>query len=307
MQTRNINKLVFALGAHVIGVFAGPALADPTATFLSSHALRQQVKWFGGFSGMDIAPDGQTVWIVSDQGFGSRIEIQRDAAQQRITGISGYKNQWLTEPDGKVVQGIQNDAEAVAVGPNGDVYVSFEGDHRINRYSDIRNLSGPWPTPERVPPHPEFKNLQNNSSLEALAIAPDGALLAIPERSGILTKPFPVYRYKEGVWDEVLNIPRKPPFLMVGADFGPDGKFYVLERHLNGFFGFQTRVRRFDYSDTALTNEVTLIETRSGLHDNLESLFVWRDASGATRITMISDNNFKPFQRTELVEYVVTE
>jgi hypothetical protein len=306
MPTRN-TKAAAAFQVLAAAIFAMPAFAEPSATFLSSHVLRQQVKWFGGFSGMDLAPDGQTVWIVSDQGFGSRITIERDETQRRITGISGYKNQWLTEPDGRVVQGIENDAEAVAVATNGDVYVSFEADHRINRYTDIDNLSGPWPTPERIPPHPEFRNLQHNSSLEALAISPDGALLAIPERSGILTRPFPVYRYKDGVWDERLSIPRRPPFLVVGADFGPDGKFYLLERHLNGFFGFQTRVRRFDYSDTALTNEVTLIETRSSRHDNLEGLFVWRDSAGDIRLTMISDNNFKPFQRTELVEYVVSE
>jgi len=290
-----------------VSLFAATARAEPSATFLGSYVWREPVKWFGGFSGMDLSPDGQTIWVVSDQGFGSSFSVVRSGEDQRITDVTGYKNQWLTEPDGEVVRGIENDAEGVAVAANGDVYVSFEAKHRINRYFNITNPSGPWPTPTRIPPHPEFKNLQHNSSLEALAISPDGAILTIPERSGILTKPFPVYRYKDDVWDEDLAIPRKPPYLVVGADFGPDGRFYLLERHLNGFFGFQSRVRRFDYSDGGLTNETTVIETRSATHDNLEAIFVWRDDKGRTRITMISDNNFKPFQRTELVEYVVSE
>ena len=42
-------------------------------------------------------------------------------------------------------------------------------------------------------------------------------------------------------------------------------------------------------------------------HDNLEGLAVWRDDSGAIRLTMISDDNFNLLQRTELVEYAVPE
>lgn len=92
----------------------------------------------------------------------------------------------------------------------------------------------------------------------------------------------------------------------MGADIGPDGRFYLLEREFTGV-GFRSRVRRFDMSDTALTNEITLIESHLLRHDNLEGISVWRDAAGALRLTMISDDNFNFFQRTELVEYTVPE
>lgn len=286
---------------------AAAAQSEPRAEFVSSYFWRQPVKWFGGFSGMDLTADGSHFWVVSDQGFGSKVRVVRDPETGNVVELADYQNQWLTQPDGKVMQGIQNDAEGMAVSADGDVYVSFEGAHRIQVYKNITKLTGPWPTPQAIPPHPEFANLQHNSSLEALAVAPDGALLAIPERSGLLTRPFPVYRYRNGVWDADLTIRREPPFLVVGADFGPDGKFYLLERHLNGFFGFQSRVRRFDYGADGLTNEVTLFQSRSARHDNLEAISVWRDAEGNIRLTMVSDNNFKPFQRNELVEYVVKE
>lgn len=285
---------------------AAPALAQPVATLESRFTWRADARWFGGFSGLELAADGVSAWVVSDDGFGSAVRIRRDDRGQ-ITGVDGYKSQWLKKPDGEVVRGIENDAEDLALSPDGSLLVSFEGEARIWRYPRLDPTGWDWSGSVLIDPHPDFKGLQNNSSLESLAVAPDGAILTMPERSGVLTRPFPVYRFRDGVWDTRLSVPRKPPFLLAGADFGPDGRLYVLERHLNGIFGFKTRVRRFDYGDDALTNEVTLIDSRTGQHDNLEGIAVWRGDDGDIRITMISDDNFKSFQRTELVEYRVRE
>jgi len=93
----------------------------------------------------------------------------------------------------------------------------------------------------------------------------------------------------------------------VAADFGPDGRLYVLERQFRGLMGFASRVRRFRLGMDRLLAEETLLETAVGLHDNLEGLSVWRDAGGALRLTMIADDNFSFFQRTEIVEYRVAD
>ena len=42
-------------------------------------------------------------------------------------------------------------------------------------------------------------------------------------------------------------------------------------------------------------------------YDNLESLAVWRDDAGATWVTAISDDNFLPIQRTQIVEFRLTD
>jgi hypothetical protein len=84
---------------------------------------------------------------------------------------------------------------------------------------------------------------------------------------------------------------------------GPDGRFYVLERDFRGLAGFASRLRRFDFGDNALTNEVTLIETPTGLHDNLEGLSIWRDENGRLTATMIADNNFSFLLPNQIVEY----
>ena len=151
-----------------------------------------------------------------------------------------------------------------------------------------------------------FKRLQTNSSVEALAIDARGRLYTLPERSGELTRPFPVWRYDKGRWSQPFEIPRRGGFLAVGADIGPDGRFYLLEREFTGV-GFRSRVRRFDMSEDALSAETTLFESHLLRHDNLEGLAVWRDEGGAIRLTMISDDNFNFFQRTQLVEYTVPE
>ena len=63
----------------------------------------------------------------------------------------------------------------------------------------------------------------------------------------------------------------------------------------------RARVRRMALDGTGIE---TLIETAR--HDNLEGLAVWQAADGL-RLTMISDDNFRWFQRTEIVEYRVID
>ena len=107
-------------------------------------------------------------------------------------------------------------------------------------------------------------------------------------------------------WSVPFTIPRIGSFLPVGADFGPDGRFYVLERAI-WVFGFRSRVRSWQIEHGRPTRAKTVLLTYSGKHDNLEGLSVWRDDQGDIRLTMISDDNFKFFQRTELVEYVLKD
>jgi len=296
----NRSRLALIAGLLLIlTVRSGAAGGDSPAEFQSAFRWTVDSPRFGGFSGIELDADGVAFTAITDRGHWTRGRLLRDVAGQ-IIGVEADPMRPLRDPQGKPLADKARDAEGIAIAADGSVLVSFEGPARIWRYT---NLDGPAvPLPE----HPDFAAMQINSALEALAIDPEGVIYTVPERSGAVDRPFPVYRFKAGNWDRDLSIPRSGAFLPVGADFGPDGRLYLLERSLTpwlAFWGFASRVRSFAPERATLTDERLELQSLPGRHDNLEGLAVWRDADGAIRLTMISDDNFIGFQRTEIVEY----
>jgi hypothetical protein len=271
---------------------AAPAVAQ--TTWIGSYQWTSDDPRFGGFSGIEIADDGLSFIAISDRGSFARGTITRDG--DSITNVRLDDLQPMNGPDGNALPKSFNDSEGLAVGPDGTIFVSFEWKHGIRRFAAIDQPSGPLLAAR------DFAQMQNNSSLEALAIGPDGALYTMPERSGLAMRPFPVFRLLNGVWDQPFEIPRSGPYLLSGADIGPDGRLYTVERDFVGI-GFRNRVRRFELDGTG---EEILLESRILTHDNLEGISVWQDTQGL-RMTLISDDNFRSFQRTEIVEYRLTD
>ncbi|MFZ5964365.1 esterase-like activity of phytase family protein [Thalassococcus sp. BH17M4-6] len=296
MRRRSGRAVGAALALGLAVLAAAPATAD-IARLQSSALVSSVDPRLGGLSGLELSDDGQRFVAISDRGLIVRGRIVRSGG--RITGLEHSGLRPLRDPKGRPVQGPAADAEGLALRDDGRIYVSFEGRHRIWRY-DRPDVAA------RLPHADGFADLQSNSGLEALAIDARGWLYTLPERSGALTRAFPVWRYRQSGWDQPFEVPRRGGFLPVGADIGPDGRFYLLERSFGGL-GFRTRVRRFNLSATTLDREVTLLETPLGRHGNLEGLSVWRDDRGHICLTMIADDNFNPLQQTEIVEYSVTE
>jgi hypothetical protein len=129
----------------------------------------------------------------------------------------------------------------------------------------------------------------------------------MPERSGAVDRPFPIYRLRAGVWDTALSLPRPDGFMPVSADFGPDGRLYVLLRQFHGLMGFSSKLIRTTVGEDALGPIEVLFESAVGLHDNLEGLSVWRDGAGHLRASMVADNNFLPFLSSSIVEYTLPD
>lgn len=253
----------------------------------------------GGFSGIEVLENGRDFLALSDRGPLTKGRFQRDPDTGRITGIDAGPPQMLYDTSGKPHPDEYYDPEGLALAPSGRFYASFEGLNLIWGYDKPSKAVETFTA--KV-----FDRLQSNSGLEALAIDPMGRLIAIPERSGQLTKPFPVWRLEKNGWHHRFDLPRSGGFLMVGADFGPDGKLYTLERLFTGW-GFRSRIRRFSFADNKITRDETLLETLLWQHDNLEGLSTWRDESGAIRLTLISDDNFSAVLKTHVVEYRVVE
>lgn len=255
---------------------------------------------FGGFSGWEVDGEGLGFVAVSDRGWfatGALIRSNGNIVGARLERLEILRDS--RDPNG--VSGFRADAEGLAIGTDGAVYVSFEGHHRVWRYDGIDG------DPEWLHKWDYFWNLQGNSGLEALAVDGEGTVYAIPERSGKWTRPFPVFRYRDGEWDRELSIPRSEKFLPTGADFGPDGKLYLLERDFTWIGGFSSRIRRFTLGPDGFDAGETLLRTKPGEYDNMEGIAAWRDGDGAIRLVTISDDNFNPLQTTEFVEFLVVE
>lgn len=299
---RRRTSLALIAGGIAALSLRGGAAEMPRSGFLQAWRWRMDDPLFGGLSAIHVFPDGQQFLAVSDRGGWTRGVIQRDGAG-RIVGVDASAIRLLRGAGAGPLAEGRNDSEGLAVSPDGTVYISFEGWRaaRVLRYAQI---DGPA---ENLPAHPDFPRMQLNASLEALAIGPDGALYTLPERSGQMDMPFPVYRFLDGEWDQPFDIPRRGAFLAVAADIGPDGRMYLLERDFRGILGFASRLRRFDMTGGRLSAEVELFQSRPGLHDNLEGLSIWRNGAGRLIATMVSDDNFFFLQRTELVEYALPD
>lgn len=291
--------LAIALAAVVCA--SGLAAADvPPRVAEDARIGWRTTDGLGSLSGLTVNAQGNRVVAVSDKGSFVSGRLIRDA-RGAITGVERLASGPLLDPRGEAVRRFDVDAEGLTIGRDGRLYVSFEANHRVWAYSAMDGAADPLPQPAA------FRALQNNSGLEALFTGPGGNLHAIPERSGALDRAFPVYRLSGETWTRAYGIPRRPPHLVVGADLGPDGRLYVLERHWNGLLGFSTRIRRFGVATGGVYDEEVLLESRIGLYDNLEGISAWRDTAGRTRLLLVSDDNDSFFQRTELVEFVVRE
>lgn len=289
--------------ALILGLWPMALTADPAhkAGFLQAFRWQaeqsgDQADWFGGFSGFDFVEDGQQFMAITDRGTLVLGMLRREGDQ--IAGIDLTARRAMSSKPRHPQEIWHLDAEGLVVWPDGSLCISFEQTSRTACYASF----GAEPRFHRK--HPAFRDLHRNSTLEALAADPMGRLVTVPENAPAADAPFPLYRWQNGHWQRILDLPRAGWFLPVGADFGPDGRFYLLEREAS-VIGFRSRVRSWDLTADRPEDERLHLETTPMTHANLEGLSVWRDAQGRIRLTMVSDDNFLTLMRTEIVEYAI--
>lgn len=250
----------------------------------------------GGLSGLKLAPDGNDFIAIGDRGIVVTGRLERD--QGHISGALVTEVAPLRGTTGQPLSGHAADAEGLERAPDGTLFVSFERDHRVVSYA------APGAPGRPLPRHTGFARLVSNNGMEALAMDASGVLWAIAESSGDWTQPFPVFRFAGGGWTQPFGLPRRGPYLAVGAEFGPDGRLYLLERDFAGVLrGVSSRVRAFSLGAEGPLAEEEILITPHGQFDNLEAITLWQEPGGALRLTLLSDDNFNALQRTEFVEF----
>jgi hypothetical protein len=288
----------FALIAGLVFCMGPATLAGQTEPpgYLGTVDWSDPDPWFGGLSGLELSADGRSLTALSDRGAFVTARLSRNR-QGQLTGVAEVKVQTLRGIGNQPLGEGEGDSEGLALLPDGQALVSFEGPARILRYPGLGEGGALVPAPR------DFEALAKNGALESLAVDASGSVHAIPEESLRPDGDFPVYRLEDGTWSIPFLVESLGTFLPVGADFGPDGRLYVLERQFRGLGGFATRLRRFDPMSTGAQAGEVLLHTAPGRFGNLEGVAVWQVPRGGLRATLLSDDNFLPVLRTELVEF----
>jgi hypothetical protein len=262
---------------------------------------------FGGLSGLVVTPSGDLISI-SDRGFWLIARLVLDE-RGYLVGITDGEMGRLAGPGGLPVGRGQQDAEDIALLPDGTAIVAFEHDHRLWRYY-------PSAVPfqglvEPVPPPAGIQDLPRNGGIEAVAHLSDGRLLALVEglsvpdggRLGWVRDP-------GGSWAALSYVPA-PAFLPSGGAGLPNGDALVLERRFIDPFTYEARLTRVPSGEikpgARLSGRELARLSRPLSLDNFEGVAVRPGPAGETLVYLISDDNYLPIQRTLLLQFVLRE
>ncbi|GAB4373349.1 MAG: esterase-like activity of phytase family protein [Kiloniellaceae bacterium] len=269
-------------------------------------ALAAEDPRFGGLSDLALAPDGRALTAVSDAGRWVTARLTYDSAGN-LAGIAAAESGALRDPRGRLLSGKgAQDAEALARLDDGSLVVAFERDHRLLAFG-TGGLAG-VPKPLTAPAG--LAAAGSNSGIEALVALAGGRLLAFSEGQKIGDSYAVYLREADGRW-QALALKPQGLFVPTGAAQLPDGDILLLERRFTILGGVGARLRRIPLAAIrpgALLEGREVAELRAPLTlDNFEGVAVHRLGDGRIRLTLLSDDNFSPLQRTLIVQFELAE
>ncbi len=269
--------------ALLAAALALPACAQARGARLSLLGVIEMdtAPWgFGGFSAVHLAAD-LTVTMVSDRG-----RWWQASLRLAPLGFGPARHGPLLDAAARPLRGREGDAEALGRLPDGSWLVGFERNHRIQRHLRLDTAALPFPAP------PGLADSPANGGLEALALLPDGRLLAIAESPGTRA-----WIGRDGVWAERRYRPGAN-LLPVDAAALPEGGMLVLERDFSLLGGFRGRLAFVaDLAAPVLEGDTWLDMPDVIPAENWEGVAAARTREG-TLVVLVSDDNQSPFQRS---------
>lgn len=283
--------------------------------FRSGLNLYAKSRHFGGFSGLVIDPSGDSMLAVSDAGNWMRADL--DYNGRFLKGLRNVTLGPVLGANGKPLRSeADRDSEAMSLASGdprrGTAYVGFERKHRIAIYPFTANSFGPPKGGVALPSG--AKKMRSNQGIEALAAITTGRLkgtiVAFAER--LTGKNGDLQGWLiGGPTPGTILLKRLAGFDITDAAPLPDGGLVVLERRFRYSEGVQLRIRRISQSELkpgALIKGEVLLEANDSLNiDNMEAIAAHRAKAGETVITLMSDDNFSPFQRNLIMQLVLPD
>lgn len=281
--------------------------------FRSGLNLFAKSRHFGGYSGLALNKAGTALLAVSDAGTVMRATLDYDG--RRLKALQDVVIGPILGKDGKPLRATsERDAEGLALAGgdtrNGKAFVSFERDHRILRYPFTAKSFGP-PDHAVVLPK-DARRMSSNRGFEAIALIRAGRLkgtiVAFPER--LTDKKDNLRGWLIGGRNAgAITLRRIGGFDITDAAGLPDGGIVLLERRFRYSEGVKMRIRRISPAELkpgALIEGEVLLEAADNLNiDNMEAIAVHRSASGESILTLMSDDNFSPLQRSLIMQFAM--
>ena len=264
---------------------------------------------FGGLSGLLMTPDGQHFLSVSDKGHWLRGRITQEG--DRPIAVVDAEMAPILGSDGRpLLERGWYDAESLA-GDGGIVYVGLEKVNQIVRFDygkdGLLARGQPIPVPAGV------RALPRGKGLEALAFVPKGmplagTLVAISEGGLDANGNIPGFLIG-GSTPGTFTLRRSDDYDVTDAAITSAADLFVLERRFSILRGAGMRIRRFPLAalkpGVLLDGEILIEADFAQEIDNMEGLGVHQNAAGESILTVISDDNFNPLQRTILLRFAL--
>jgi hypothetical protein len=277
--------------------------------YRSGLVLTSPFPRFGGLSGLRLDARGERFISFSDRGhwFTGRIVYEGRA----MTGLADVESAPMLGPDGKPITARGwYDSESIAL-DGSFVYIGLERVNKVLRFDFSKGFTRA--RGEVVPLPKAASKLPKNKGLEALVFVPKGqrlagTLIAMSER-GLDENGNLIAFLVGGPAPGQFSVRRTEDFDISDAVLLPAGDLLILERKFSWLSGIGIRIRRIALASVApgavidgpsifeadLANEV----------DNMEGIDAHLTAEGETVLTMVSDDNFSPIQRTLLLQFTL--
>jgi hypothetical protein len=288
--------------------------------FRSGLVLTSSFRGFGGLSSLRLDARGERFLALSDHGVWFTGRIRHDG--RAMVGLDEVEAAPVLGADGRPITDnpLWYDTEALA--RDGDlVYVGLERVNQIMRFDFARGGVRSRGEPIAVPPG--LRKLPNNKGVEALVVVPRaagggktaaqplaGTLIAFSERGLDADGNLSAFLIG-GPTPGSFSVRRTDKFDISDAVLLPSGRLLILERKFSWFTGVNIRIRALaltSIAPNAVVDGPSLFEADLGQEiDNMEGIDAHVGPEGETVLTLVSDDNFSPLQRTLLLQFTLVE